>query len=168
MNSRLGVWDWITPQEAALCADRDLASEALKAGRFWTPNGLLTGRSIDEINAIREQKRGYWNAAHTTDLTRELKVKGEQKRISMSLEPLDPTTGETIRDPQIVEIDPESGEVLQVDQELTGKWYKKLGDLESKFKGASESQEEYSFFLREGPTKIEKETPEPPEGIRNV
>jgi hypothetical protein len=76
--------------------------------KHWAPYALLAGtRTLEEVNRVRSERGGTWTLLATHfGFPIGFSVK-------FSFEPVDPTTLETIRDPQIIEVeDSSTGNIL--------------------------------------------------------
>ncbi|CAN5123915.1 hypothetical protein BH09PAT1_BH09PAT1_1760 [soil metagenome] len=166
-NRRLMEGDHLwTIQENRIIGSSEGARLEIANGRYWTPGVLLDSddKSIEELNRRRIEARSFAPPFYILTMLDRV----DEDNIELSFEPLN-EKGETVRDPQILIVDKATGDG-KASIDLTEKFYAGLRKYELKEmqRNSEKPRDLYQFFLRESPTKIEKETPEPSEGMRNV
>lgn len=143
-------------------------------GKFWTPASLVlkdnpsvsgdfedgSDFSLEELNRLRGEKRFFPSFI--------AQVITQESRAVLSLEPID-EKGESMCDPQVLILDKETGELIH-SSELTTQLYLRLREDGQRMKDENPNLPDYetSFFERTNKSIIEKESPEPPEGMRNI
>lgn len=162
-----------TAQEIKFRGGSEYADLA-ETNKFWTPASLVlkddpsasedfedgTGFSIEELNKLRAEK-GFFPSLIAQQITKEPRAVLSFERIGED--------GESLRDPQVLIFDKEA-ESLSPSPELTVVLYDQLREdcLRMREENPNLPEYETSFFERAINPSLEKETPEPPEGMRNV
>jgi hypothetical protein len=91
-------YDLRTGQEHNLMGSSS-GTEHKEIGIQYIPIAVLGGRTIEEINNARNREIGYLNQRVNGMLGRDIRLYGHGV---LSYEPLDATTGQTTRDPQVL------------------------------------------------------------------